>query len=1112
MAQQMEVDFDVPKFLYETRQNVPSPLQHYFSTFEDYYERKLWHQLTLLILELFKEPGSDPFKIPVFQKFVAEWEDKINKLSLVTIAQQAATQFSDPNDSVEFLKEILKKVDTSETRDAYVLASMESAHYLLKIKEIKLVKKTIDESEMILDTFDSVDTSIHASFYRVSAEYYKGQADYAQYYKNALLYLSCIDISELTVIERIERAYDLSLSALLGETIYNFGELLMHPILDSLFGTEHDWLRSLLFAFNAGDIGKFEALAPHFTKQPLFEQSKAALRRKICLISLIEAVFIRSTDNRSIPFSEIAAETRLSMDEVEHLVMKALSLKLIRGSIDQVDQIAVVTWVQPRVLDKDQIDGMRRKLEEWDNQVKRISSFVGEQATILYQINVIHTVTFAEQQDDNSYTHKLLDSNKQRKGIEKAATVAVPIILRTWDEAYEMATTFVQQMSLQQKVNITTGIGWETGPCVGNSGRTTNPNFPELCLQDSPLGVRFADGVSSGVAGINAAASFDKEAIRRRGEYMGAEFRAKGIHAQLGPSMNMMRCPTSGRNWEAFGEDPYLVGVASVETINGIQSQGVHSVHIDERTINEIYLWPFARAVEADVASVMCSYNKLNGIYTCESDYVINKLLKESLGFRGFVQSDWSATHSTADSANHGLDMTMPGDITFHSNDSYFGTNLTNAVSSGLVNESRVTDMATRIVAAWYKLGQDQNFPDVNFDSFRPSKDKHLNVQNDHRIAIRHMGAASTVLLKNKDNILPLREPSIRKIAVIGSDAGPNIGGLNCADHGCNNGSLAQGWGSGTANYPYLITPGEGIRNRVGNNIDVIEYLKDDNYEAATKVAADADIAIVFVNANSGEEFITVEGNKGDRNHLHLWNNGDSLIHAIAGSNKNTIVVAHSVGPVLMPWANHPNVKAILWPGLPGQESGNSIADVLFGDLNPSARLPYTIAKKAEHYPAKVSRELEFTYAEGMYIGYRWFDKRNIEPQYEFGYGLSYTTFNYTNFKTENIIGDTKDPEKLEVTVQVNIKNTGRFDGAEIPQLYVSFPEIAQEPPKILRGFEKVFLSVGQESQISFKLKKTDLSYYNIKSHGWVVPKGDFKAHIGSSSRNIKGTIKFTLF
>ncbi|KAG1449453.1 hypothetical protein G6F56_008637 [Rhizopus delemar] len=375
----MEVDFDVPQFLHETRQIVPAQLQSYFSTFEDYYERKLWHQLTLQILEFFKEPGSDPFKVPVFQKFVAEWEDKVNKLSLVTMAQQAASQFPDLNESIEFLKEIVKKVNTAETQDVYVLASMEVAHYLLKGKKVELVKKSMDESESILDKFGSVETSIYASFYRVSAEYYKGQVDYARYYKNALLYLSCIDISDLTTAGKMERAYDLSLSALLGEMIYNFGELLMHPILDSLSGTEHDWLRSLLFAFNAGDIGKFEALSPHFPTQPLLEQNKAALRRKICLMSLIEAVFIRSTDNRSIPFSEIAAETRLSVDEVEHLLMKALSLKLIRGSIDQVDQIVIITWVQPRVLDKDQIEGMSRKLEEWDNQVKKIGSFVGEQ-------------------------------------------------------------------------------------------------------------------------------------------------------------------------------------------------------------------------------------------------------------------------------------------------------------------------------------------------------------------------------------------------------------------------------------------------------------------------------------------------------------------------------------------------------------------------------------------------------------------------------------------------------------------------------------------------------------------------------------------------------------
>ncbi|CAO3655611.1 unnamed protein product [Mucor hiemalis] len=282
-------------------------------------------------------------------------------------------------DSVNFLSEITKKVDEPETKDVYVLAVMETAHFKLKLNQEDEVKKAIDESEKILDGFDSVEPVIYASFYRVSAEYYKAKANYAQYYKSALLYLSCVEVESLPVNDRIERAYDLSISALLGDMIYNFGELLMHPILNSLDNTEYSWLSSVLYAFTGGDIGKFEALVPHFSKVPLLQQNQAALGRKICLMSLIEAVFKRSTDNRSIPFSEIAAETRLSIDEVEHLVMKALSLNLIRGSIDQVDQVVVVTWVQPRVLEMDQIDGMRRKLEAWDNQVKKISSFVGEQ-------------------------------------------------------------------------------------------------------------------------------------------------------------------------------------------------------------------------------------------------------------------------------------------------------------------------------------------------------------------------------------------------------------------------------------------------------------------------------------------------------------------------------------------------------------------------------------------------------------------------------------------------------------------------------------------------------------------------------------------------------------
>ncbi|CDH48641.1 proteasome regulatory particle subunit [Lichtheimia corymbifera JMRC:FSU:9682] len=379
MAQQMEIDFDVPKFLHDERQKAPSQLQHYFTTFEDLYERKLWHQLTQSILEFFEQPESTPHQIPIFQQFIAEWESKINKLSLVQIALRAASNCSQLEDSVQFLSDITKKVDTPETKDVYVLALMETAKFKLQLNQFDDVKKAIDESEKILDQFDSVETIIYASFYRVSADYYKAKAEYAQYYKSALLFLACINIDEISPEERVSRAYDLAIAALLGDMIYNFGELLMHPILDSLSNTENDWLRSLLFAFNSGDIGKFEALAPHFSKQPLLQQNSAALGRKICLMSLIEAVFRRSSDNRVIPFSEIAAETRLPIDEVEHLVMKALSLKLIRGSIDQVDQLVIVTWVQPRVLDKEQIDGMRRQIEDWTNQVKKIGTFVGDQ-------------------------------------------------------------------------------------------------------------------------------------------------------------------------------------------------------------------------------------------------------------------------------------------------------------------------------------------------------------------------------------------------------------------------------------------------------------------------------------------------------------------------------------------------------------------------------------------------------------------------------------------------------------------------------------------------------------------------------------------------------------
>ncbi|CEG66924.1 hypothetical protein RMATCC62417_03418 [Rhizopus microsporus] len=708
------------------------------------------------------------------------------------------------------------------------------------------------------------------------------------------------------------------------------------------------------------------------------------------------------------------------------------------------------------------------------------------------------------------------------------STLAKPtepkINLRSWDEAYTMAKTLVSKMSLEQKVNITTGVGWQNGPCVGNTYAISNPDFPSLCLQDAPLGIRFAYNVTSGVSGINAAASFDRTAIRDRGVYMGQEFRGKGIHIQLGPAMNFMRSPEGGRGWESGGEDPFLTGVLAEETVSGIQSQGViatakhyilndqelnrhtGSSDVDDRTLHEIYLWPFARAIEAGVASIMCSYNQANGTFACENDYLLNTVLKGELGFKGFVQSDWSATMSTVNSANHGLDMTMPGDVTMGSNDSYFGKNLTDAVHAKKVSESRVTDMATRIVAAWYKLGQDKNFPKTTLDSFHLEKAPYVNVQSDHYKLVRSMGAASTVLLKN-NGILPLSK-SVKKVAFVGSDAAVNPDGINaCDDHGCDKGTLAQGWGSGTAFFPYLVDPITGLTSALGKGVKYTKSLDDWNLDAAADAAKDADVAFVFSNANSGEEYIVVDGNVGDRNNLSLWNNGDNLIKAVADANKNTVVVIHSVGPVLMPWIDHPNIKAVVWPGLPGQESGNSLADIVTGKVNPSGRLPYTIAKKASDYPLKPDPAHNVVYKEKLLMGYKWFDANNVTPLFPFGHGLSYTNFTYSGLKVK-AKGSGK---SSKVTATVTIKNTGHLDGAEIPQLYLSFPESANEPPKLLRGFEKVFIKSGKKEKVEFDLTSTELSIWDTDSKAWVVPSGKFTVHVGASSRDIRQSADFIL-
>jgi len=543
-------------------------------------------------------------------------------------------------------------------------------------------------------------------------------------------------------------------------------------------------------------------------------------------------------------------------------------------------------------------------------------------------------------------------------------------------------------------VNITTGTGWQSDRCVGNTGGATRLGIEGFCLQDSPLGVRFGQYSSAFSAGVTIASTWSRDLFYRRGRAMGMEHKMKGVDIQLGPvSGPLGRFPEGGRNWEGGGSDPYLSGVGLAYATEGIQDSGViacakhyilneqeHfrqsgeskifvnqsiSSNIDDRALHEVYLWPFADAVRAGVGSIMCSYNQINNSYGCQNSYLLNGLLKDELDFQGFVMSDWGAQHAGVATALAGLDMTMPGDKQFVSGDAFWGSNLTVAVLNGSVPEWRLNDMATRIMAAYYKVGLDTDFVDVNFDSWTTNVEgfrryvameeyevvnEQVDVRGTHGQLIREIAAKGTVLLKN-NGVLPLVKP--RQIGVFGSDAGDNpLGPNGCSDRGCSDGTIAMGWGSGTANFPYLVSPLTALQARAMLDGSVIQWVTDDyNNNTQASTASQASVCLVFVKADAGEGYITVDGNQGDRNNLTLWANGENVIKTVAGQCNNTIVTIHSPGPILMEdWIDHPNVTAVLYAGLPGQESGNAIVDILYGRLNPAGRLPFTIAKNRSDY------------------------------------------------------------------------------------------------------------------------------------------------------------------
>lgn len=396
--------------------------------------------------------------------------------------------------------------------------------------------------------------------------------------------------------------------------------------------------------------------------------------------------------------------------------------------------------------------------------------------------------------------------------------------------------------------------------------------------------------------------------------------------------------------------------------------------------------------------------------------------------------------------------MSMPGDSEFNSGASYWGGNLTRAVLNGTVPEWRLDDMTTRIMAAYFFVGQGpETYPETNFNSWTTDEygyksaiqkanfgliNQRIDVRADHSKNAREVAAKSNVLLKNVDGALPLCRP--KQIGVFGSDAGEAQYGPNgCADRGCHNGTLAMGWGSGTANFPYLITPLEAIKRRAIKDGSVVQSVVDDYaYAQINSTAKVAFTCLVFVAADSGEGYLQVDGNIGDRKNLTLWNDGETLIKTVASHCNNTIVVVHAVGVVLYEeFIEHPNVTAVVFAGLPGQESGDALVDVLYGDVNPSGKLPFTVGKKASDYGVNLmyeptSRLPQEDFDEGLFIDYRHFDKAGIEPRFEFGFGLSYTTFNYSGLSIKKV-GDASAYTPATGTSPGVTKPPTEFDAAD---------------------------------------------------------------------------------
>ncbi|WP_432505559.1 beta-glucosidase [Kineococcus arenarius] len=642
------------------------------------------------------------------------------------------------------------------------------------------------------------------------------------------------------------------------------------------------------------------------------------------------------------------------------------------------------------------------------------------------------------------------------------------------------------------------------------------PCTPTVVYTDGPEGVRNVTGVTAFPAAIAAASTWDEQLVYDKHVAQADEAFGKGKNVILAPGLAGGRTPLSGRTPEYLGEDPVLSGRLGAAGVRGIEAEGrvladlkhyvaneqeldreESSSNVDERTLRQIYDLPFEIAVRrGDPESVMCSFNQVNGVYACE-DERLNTVLKDDFGMRGYVMSDFGSVHSTAASLMNGLDQELNRPVWFTP---YL---LDEALTRGEITQARIDEAAHRVVTAYIRGGL--------FDNPLPTKPRADVSPREHTQIARRTAEEGSVLLAN-DGALPLNPERGQKIAVIGATASSQeTDGVSAAD-ACGMPLPERFGGSSTMACENLVAADTAIRDRARREGASVTFDDGSDLSAASVAAADADVVVVFGHQRAGE-FADIED-------LRLDHGGDALIEAVAAVNPNTVVVLQTGSAVEMPWLQ--DVRAVLETWYGGEQQGPAIASLLFGDVNPSGKLPMTFPKALadtptstpEQYPGvfadgsterpEGSTEIrQVEYSEGLQVGHRWYEAQGIEPLFSFGHGLSYTSFEYGDLQVLPAASGAQDG----LTLRFALRNSGEVDGTEVAQAYLALPDAAGEPFRRLIGWQRVALDAGQEEVVEIHLSAADLADMHLLQH-WDVRTGEWNTTPGTYRVDVGGSLQ----